>query len=151
MNGSGQIERHRSAIAGLLVVLGAPQALLGLWALLAPHSFYKDFGLGGKGWVATLGAYDEHLVRDVGSLFLGLGVLMMIAAVRSERTLSTVAAVVWLIFAIPHAIYHFFNLGPYATGDAIANVTVLVWTVVGGVLVLVLLRDEARVSGRAPY
>src|SRR5436190_724123 len=52
VNGSDRIERHGRAIAGLLVVLGAPQALLGLWALLAPHSFYKDFGLGGKGWGA---------------------------------------------------------------------------------------------------
>ena len=148
MNGSDSIERHRTAIAGLLVVLGAPQALLGLWALMAPHGFYKDFGLGGKGWVSVLGAYDEHLVRDVGSLFLGLGLLLLIAAVRGQRSLSTVAAVVWLIFAIPHAIYHAFNLGPYATGDAIANVITLTWTVVGGLLILVLLRDEARVRAR---
>jgi hypothetical protein len=146
LNGSDRVQRHRSAIAGLLAVLGGPQALLGVWALLAPHSFYGDFGLGGKGWVATLGAYDEHLVRDVGALFLGLGVLLIIAAVRGQRSLSTVAAVIWLIFAVPHAIYHLFNLGPYATGDAIANVITLAWTVVGGLIVLVLLRDEARVT-----
>lgn len=142
MNGPDRIERHGRAIAGLLVVLGAPQALLGLWALLAPHSFYKDFGLGGKGWVATLGAYDEHLVRDVGSLFLGLGVLLIVAAVRGQRSLSMVAAIVWLIFAIPHTIYHLFNLGPYSTGNAIANVITLGWTVVGGLIVLALLRDQ---------
>ena len=150
MNGSDRIERHGRAIAGLLVVLGAPQALLGLWALLSPHSFYKDFGLGGKGWVATLGAYDEHLVRDVGSLFLGLGVLLIIAAVRGQRSLSTVAAIVWLIFAIPHTIYHLFNLGPYSTGNAIANVITLGWTVVGGVIVLVLLRDQEPARAAAP-
>lgn len=148
MNGPDRIERHGRAIAGLLVVLGAPQALLGLWALLAPHSFYKDFGLGGKGWVATLGAYDEHLVRDVGSLFLGLGVLLIVAAVRGQRSLSMVAAIVWLIFAIPHTIYHLFNLGPYSTGNAIANVITLGWTVVGGLLVLALLRDQE--PARAP-
>jgi hypothetical protein len=145
MNESDRIERHRTAVGGLLVVLGAPQALIGLWALLAPHSFYKDFGLGSKGWVSTLGAYDEHLVRDVGTLFLGLGVLLIIAAVRGQRSLSVVAAVVWLIYALPHALWHFFNLGPYSAGDAIGNVIALGWQVVGGVLVLVLLRDEARV------
>jgi hypothetical protein len=142
VNSTDRIERHRRAIAGLLVVLGAPQALIGLWALLAPHSFYSDFGLGGQGWVETLGSYDQHLVRDVGALFVGLGVLLIIAAVRGQRSLSVVAAIVWLIFAIPHAIYHFFNLGPYDTGDAIANVIAIGWTVVGGVLVLVLLRDR---------
>lgn len=150
MNDSDQIQRHRQVIAGLLVVLGAPQALLGIWALVAPHNFYRDFGLGGKGWVATLGAYDEHLVRDVGALFLGLGVLLIVAAVRGQRSLSVVAAVVWLIFAVPHAIYHFLNLGPYATGDAIANVISISWTVIGGVIVLVLLRDQepARTPAR---
>jgi hypothetical protein len=150
MNDSDRIVRHRSAIAGLLVVLGAPQALIGLWALLAPHSFYKDFGLGGKGWVAALGAYDEHLVRDVGTLFLGLGVLLIVAAVRGQRSLSVVAAVVWLIYALPHALWHFFNLGPYSAGDAIANVVALGWQVAGGVLVLALLREQepARAGAR---
>lgn len=152
MNPPDRIERHRSAIAGLLVVLGAPQAGVGLWALLAPHSFYKDFGLGGDGWVAVLGAYDEHLVRDVGSLFIGLGVLLIVAAVRGQRSLSAVATAVWLIFAIPHTIYHLFNLGPYSTGDAIANVITLGWTVVGGLIVLALLRDQepARRPARQP-
>ena len=150
MNGPDRIQRHGRAIAGLLVVLGAPQALIGLWALLAPHSFYKDFGLGGKGWVATLGAYDEHLVRDVAAVFLGFGVLLIVAALRGQLSLSSVAAVVWLIFAIPHTVYHLFNLGPYSPGNAIANVITLGWTVVGGLLVLVLLRDQEPARAPAP-
>jgi hypothetical protein len=144
MNDADRIERHRGWIAGILVVLGAPQGLIGLWALLAPRNFYKNFGLGGDGWVSVLGAYDEHLVRDVGSLFLALAVLLIFAAVRGQRSLSLIAAVVWLVFAVPHWIYHLFNLGPYATSDAIANAVSLTWTVAGGLIVLVLLRDSAR-------
>jgi hypothetical protein len=143
MNDSDRIERHREWIAGLLVVLGAPQAAIGLWALLAPHSFWADFGLGGKGWVETLGAYDEHLVRDVGTLFLGLGVLLIVAAIRGQRSLSAVAAVVWLIYALPHTLWHYFNLGPYSTRDAVANIIVLGWQVAAGIALLVLLRDRA--------
>jgi hypothetical protein len=150
MNGDDRIERHRGWIAGILVVLGAPQGLIGLWALLAPRGFYKNFGLGGDGWVSVLGAYDEHLVRDVGSLFLALAVLLIIAAVRGQRSLSAIAAIVWLVFALPHLIYHLFNLGPYATGDAIANVITISWTVAGGLIVLLLLRDSARVRAPSP-
>jgi len=61
-----------------------------------------------------------------------------------------VAAVVWLIFAIPHTVYHLFNLGPYSPGNAIANVITLGWTVVGGLLVLVLLRDQEPARAPAP-
>jgi hypothetical protein len=149
MNDSDRIERHRGWIAGLLVVLAAPQALIGLWALFAPHNFYSNFGLGGDPWVKVLGAYDEHLVRDVGSLFCALALVLIVAAVRGQRSLSYVAVAAWLTFAIPHAIYHFFNLGPYSTGDAIANVITIGWTVVGGVIVLWLLRDSARVEAPA--
>jgi len=49
---------------------------------------------------------------------------------------------------VPHTIWHMFNLGPYSTTDAVANVISLGWTVAGGLIVLVLLRDSrARVPG----
>ena len=35
-----------------------------------------------------------------------------------------------MLFSIPHSIYHVFNLGPYSTGDAVANVLGLAATVV---------------------
>jgi hypothetical protein len=149
MSEGDRIVRHREWILALLLVLGVPQAAIGLWALLAPHSFYSDFGLGGTGWVETLGSYDEHLVRDVGTLFLGLGVLLIIAAVRGQRSLSVVAAVIWLIYAFPHALWHYFNLGPYNARDAIANVITLGWQVAGGVILLLLLRTQQPARERA--
>ena len=45
---------------------------VGLQALFTPRSFYDDFPLG-RGWVAMDGPYNQHLVRDVGSLNLALG------------------------------------------------------------------------------
>lgn len=143
MDERDRIERHRGWIAGLLVVLGAPQGLIGVWALFAPHSFYKDFGAGGH-WVSALGAYDEHLVRDVGALFIGLALLMIVAAVRAQRSLTVIAVVVWLTFAVPHTLWHLFNLSPYSTANAVANAVTLSWTVIGGLIVLALL-GPARV------
>jgi hypothetical protein len=144
VNPTDRIERHRELIGVLLLVLGVPQGLIGLWAFFAPHNFYANFGLGSGGWVSALGAYDEHLVRDVGSLFAGLGVLMVVAAARGQRSLTYTAVAVWLTFALPHMVWHMFNLGPLSTGNAIAEVITLGWTVAGALIVLVLLRADAR-------
>ena len=53
---------------------------VGLQALFAPRSFYDDFPIG-RGWVAMDGPYNQHLVRDVGSLNLALVVLVFAALV----------------------------------------------------------------------
>jgi hypothetical protein len=58
MSYGDHITRNRGAIRFLLFALGIPQALIGLWALLAPSSFYDDFPAGTDGWVNVLGPYD---------------------------------------------------------------------------------------------
>ena len=58
----------------LLWLLTVPNVVTGAWALGWPRSFYDDFPGGGHAWVAALPSYNEHLVRDVGSLSLSLGV-----------------------------------------------------------------------------
>jgi len=134
------ITRHRGGLRFLLLALGVPQGLIGLWALFAPRSFYGDFPSGTGGWVHVLGPFDEHLVTDVGALFVGLGVLMAIGAFTLRRTVVMAAAVTWLVFSIPHLVWHSFNLERYGTADAIANTVTLTWTAVGGLLILALLR-----------
>jgi AhpD family alkylhydroperoxidase len=89
-------------------------------------------------------------VRDVGGLFIGLGVLMIVAAVRGRRSLTLTALAVWLIFAVPHAIYHVLNLGPYDAADAVANAATLVWRVLAPLIVLALRRARAPARAAAP-
>jgi 4-carboxymuconolactone decarboxylase len=113
--------RNRTAIRAALAGVGLIQVANGLYALFAPHSFYSDFPVG-RGWVAALPSYSEHLVRDVGGLFLATAVALLAAAWFMQRRLILVAAGSFLLFSVPHAIYHLLNLGPYSTGDAIANV-----------------------------
>ena len=59
---------------GILWALNALGAFVGAWALAAPRSFYDGFPMPGLlgAWVASDGPYNEHLVRDVGSLYLAL-------------------------------------------------------------------------------
>jgi AhpD family alkylhydroperoxidase len=140
------VTRNRGPIRFLLFALGIPQALIGLWALFAPSSFYGDFPTGSSGWVRVLGPFDEHLVTDVGALFVALGFLLCFAAVSLRRGTVLAAATAWLIFAIPHFVWHVFNLEPYGTADAIGNTATLTWTVVGGLLVIVLLRAPAKAT-----
>jgi hypothetical protein len=120
----------------ILGVLGAIQATDGLYALFAPRSFYDDFPLG-RGWVEALPAYNEHLLRDVGGLFLATAVVLIAAAIWLDRRLVLVACVSFLAFAIPHTTWHFFNLGPYGTFDTVANVIALSFMVVGPLVILV--------------
>jgi len=125
----------------VLAALGLIQLLDGLYALLAPSSFYGDFPLG-RGWVEALPAYNEHLVRDVGSLFIATAVVLLWAAATIGRRLVTVACVSFLCFSVPHTVYHLLNLGPYSTADAAGNAIALIATVALPVWVLFTLRPE---------
>jgi hypothetical protein len=60
---------HQGLVRAVLAALGVVQLINGLWALLAPRSFYEEYPFG-RGWVELLPAYNEHLMRDVGGLYL---------------------------------------------------------------------------------
>jgi hypothetical protein len=80
--------KHEHVLRILLVFMGIPSVLIGLWAGFAPRGFYDDFPGAGRSWVAPDGPFNEHLVRDVGVLNLALAVV-------------TIAAVVWLTRPLP--------------------------------------------------
>lgn len=122
------IAERRTEFRVVLYALGGVQLLNGLWIEISPTSFYEDFPLG-RGWVEALPAYNEHLLRDVGGLFLATGLVLVVAGAWLERRVVALALVSYLLFSIPHTIYHLLNLEPYATGDAIGNAVTLVATV----------------------
>jgi hypothetical protein len=134
------LTRHAGAIRAALGLLGLIQLVNGLYALLAPRSFYDDFPLG-RGWVEALPAYNEHLVRDVGGLFIATAVVLLAAARTLDRRLVIVACASFLCFSVPHTLYHLLNLGPYDTFDVIANILGLAATVLIPIWVLVVIRE----------
>lgn len=95
--------------------------LVGVWALVAPRSFYDDFPGFGRVWVSVDGPYNEHLIRDVGALNLALAVVFVAAAVSLARTLVMVAAGAAAVWGIPHLVYHLVNTDGLGTGDVIAS------------------------------
>jgi AhpD family alkylhydroperoxidase len=123
------------------------QLINGLWALLAPRSFYTEFPFG-RGWVELLPAYNEHLMRDVGGLYLATAGVFVGAAVVMSRATVVIACASWLLFAVPHAIYHGFNLDPYSASDAIANAVVLTGAVLLPAWVLAAVTRRPRATSR---
>lgn len=119
----------------MLGVLLAVGAVIGLWALLAPRSFYDDFPTSSMHWVASDGPYNRHLVSDVGSLYLALAALTVAALVRPA--LARLAGVVWLVFSLPHWLYHSTHLGGYGTRDRVLNEVALVAVVILAALLCV--------------
>jgi hypothetical protein len=128
-------ESKRRAIRGGLVVLGLPAAWIAVWALAAPRSFYDDFP-GTSSWVAPLGPYDEHLVRDVGAFELALAGLAVFAFVTLDRRLVQATLVAFLVSGLPHFVYHATATEPLSTAD---NVLSLAGLSLGVIVPLVLL------------
>jgi hypothetical protein len=132
-------------IRGGLLTLAVAQGPIGLWALVAPKSFYEDFPLGRGGWVSTLGPYSEHMTIDYGALTLALVTVLVAAAVTLERRLVMVAAAAYLVWSVPHFVYHMITLDEYGTGDAIGNTITLAVTVALPAVVLAAARRAPAV------
>ncbi len=121
---------------GALVVLVASGATVGVWAQGFPRSFYDDFPGPGRMWVSLDGPYNEHLVRDVGGLNLGLALVAAIALVTGSALVARAAGGGALVFGVPHLLYHATHLDPFDTGDAVAMVVSLTIAVLAGALAL---------------
>jgi hypothetical protein len=106
------------------VTLGAlaiSQAVVGVWALLAPSGFYGAFPAAGHPWVSFLPPYSDHLVRDVGALSLSSTVLLTAAAVWPTVKLIRVAVSAFAVYAVPHTLFHGLHLQGFPTPDAVAQ------------------------------
>jgi hypothetical protein len=90
-----------------LAFLGFVSLEIGAWAQFAPQSFYDSYPGLGRVWVGVDGPFNEHLVRDVGGLNLALAVVLIIAAVNGSRTLMLTTSLAFLVYGVPHVVYHF--------------------------------------------
>jgi hypothetical protein len=128
----------RTWIRGLLLIIVVLHAALGVWALVAPQSFYDDGPLPGLGWVALLPPYNEHLLIDFGGLNLALVAVIGYAAVRMDRGIVRAGMVGYLLFTVPHAIFHTVHLEHFTPGEAVAQTIGLVGSVIAPIVIIVL-------------
>jgi hypothetical protein len=106
---------------GLLFV---SSLLIGLTATVLPRTFYEDFPFVAH-WVNLLSPYNEHLVTDVGGLYLGFAVLFAWAARTLERALTRAVCVGWLLTASLHLTFHAGHLEGFSTADAVGELVSL--------------------------
>ncbi|MDQ3916044.1 MAG: hypothetical protein M3323_12090 [Actinomycetota bacterium] len=123
--GLGRDRRHMRQLRAGLLVLAASALLPGLWGTVWPRSFFDDFPGAGSAWVAAFPPYNEHLVRDVASFYLGYGVLLLGAAVVTRRRLVQVALIAWFVSSAPHSVFHLRHLDELPGAHALAQSVLL--------------------------
>lgn len=111
----------RLALRLALGYLALNSVVVGLWAQLAPRSFYDRFPGIGQAWVAVDGPYNEHLVRDVGGLNLALTIVFVAAAISLSRPLVFTAALSAAAYGVPHLVYHALNTDGFDAADLAAS------------------------------
>ncbi len=126
-----------------LALLAISAFTIGIPAALAPATFYSDFPFFAH-WVNLLPPYNEHLVSDVGGLYLGFALLFAWAARSLSPPLVRAAAAAWLVPAVLHLVFHATHLHGFDPLNAIAELASL------GYLVALALVALWGVAPRAP-
>jgi hypothetical protein len=94
-------EPSRAALAlarPLLALAGLYHLALGLAAFVTPRAFFDA--------VATFPPYNDHFVRDIGSLYLALGAVMLVAVARRawQAPVLAFATLQYAIHTVAHVI-----------------------------------------------
>jgi hypothetical protein len=118
--------------------LALVELAVGVVAMVIPRVFYDDVP-----GVSLASPYSEHLMRDVGALNLALAVVLFIAAITMEQLMVRTALIAYLVFAVPHLLFHVTHHQRYPTGVAITETTGLVVAVLLPAALLALTRERA--------
>ena len=94
-------------VAGLLALI---ELVIGAWNQFWPEHFYAHFPT-----VELTPPFSEHYARDFGGASLGIAAVLIAAAIAPNGLLVTVAGLAYVVFAVPHFIFHASHL-EHATG-----------------------------------
>ncbi len=110
----------RTVARTALVLVALNAASVGVLATFAPRTFYDDFPFVGH-WVDRLPPYNEHLVTDVGALYLAFALVFVWAARTLQRELVRAACAGWALFSLLHLAFHARHLDGFGAGDAVGE------------------------------
>lgn len=83
------------------VLAGLSFVGFGLWAFLAPRSFFEQ--------IAPWRPYNEHFLHDIGAFQVGLGAVLLLAAVSSDALVVALGGAG--IGSAMHALAHVIDRG----------------------------------------
>ena len=96
------------------------EVAVGLVATVAPRAFYDYVP-----WVDLAPPFSEHLMRDYGAMNLALGLVTAVAAITMDRVMVRTALVAYLLFAIPHLLFHVTHHAHYTPSQAVGETSAL--------------------------
>lgn len=132
--------RRRSLDHVALAVVAVIMLPAGLQAAFTPTSFFDDFPIG-RAWISPAGeAYNEHLVRDVGALFLAMVIITAWTVLRHGPTRPV--AVAWLVFGLLHLAFHTRHLDGFGRLDQVGLVASVVIVPVLAAIAIWAVRDQ---------
>jgi hypothetical protein len=115
-------ERSTQLARIALALVAAGNLQVGLWGEISPRGFYGNFPAPGHHWIAALGPYNEHLIRDYAAAELGFAVLVACMTIWfAERRLVLAGGLAFLAATLPHFAYHLTTTGSFKTADNIAS------------------------------
>lgn len=120
----------------------------GAWALFLPSHFWHNFPGLGLQFIAPLPAYNEHLLNDFAGLYLALATLLAVALVQPSLLLVRATLAAFLVYAVPHFVFHATHLEPFQTLEAIALLVLVGSFVLVPGLLLVVSWAAGRSSSR---
>ncbi|OAN42767.1 hypothetical protein [Microbacterium sp. H83] len=130
---------HTFALA-FSTVLGL---FVGGWAYFSARSFYDSFpGVLGS-WVSVDGPYNEHLIRDVGAMYLALAAASIGGLIWRHPIAFRVLGIAWTVFGALHFAYHALHLEHMSMDAAIGEMVALGVSLLLGILLLIPDRREA--------
>ena len=129
-----------------MAVLAVLNLWWGVWARLWPRPFFDTFPGFGHHWTAAYPPYNAHLVADLGSTFLTLGLLLAAAALVNDPRLRWLALAGVLVFNVSHLTFHAVDHGRLTGPDLTGSLATLMVGVVGPLALLGL--DLVTTRGR---
>ncbi|HUR32835.1 MAG TPA: hypothetical protein VM032_03515 [Vicinamibacterales bacterium] len=123
---------------------------LAVWPLISPRGFYDEFPGGGFHWIDVNGPYNEHFIRDFGSLNAALLVIVGCAVWKTSPSLVRAAGLALAVGAAPHAVYHLAHTDVYESSEKFIAVGPLVIQVFMGLAITMLpsLSSRDRIPAR---
>ncbi len=91
------------------LLLGLPHISIGLWGLLQRESFYNDFPGVEPSIIDAWPPFNDHLINDTAIGFLATGSGLVLAAALGDRSANVIALFTFLVFVVPHLVFHLLN------------------------------------------
>jgi len=136
-----------------LIALTASSALglfVGRWAYFAARGFYDSFpGVLGS-WVSVDGPFNEHLIRDVGAMYLALAAAGIGGLIWRDAVVNRVLGLAWTLFGALHFAYHALHLGHMSMESAVGEMVALGVSLLLGILLLIPERGANAHRSTAP-